>query len=194
MEVGAEESKASMGLEDENVHAVVVGGGERGDDKVVGGIVIGDIVDDVYSSESDEGVGAARLRLHQVLLDAQYDHISQEEGIVIHAGRTTSQRHPQQRKSFGTKTYTRPDALSPGGSNAQASSREAKSEPDNALDEELKKLRFLRHVTAFDIDINALEDHPWRNRNVDLLDYFNFGFNERTWMVSAEHHHRLLLP
>jgi hypothetical protein len=51
--------------------------------------------------------------------------------------------------------------------------------------EELKKLRFSRHVTAFDVDINLLEDHPWRNKNVDLLDYFNYGFNERTWMVNA---------
>jgi len=51
-------------------------------------------------------------------------------------------------------------------------------------DEELKKLRFSRHVTAFDVDINALDDHPWRNKNVDILDFFNYGFNERTWMVN----------
>ena len=62
----------------------------------------------------------------------------------------------------------------------------AKSNKDNQLEneeDELKKLRFLRHVTAFDVDINALEDHPWRSKTVDLLDYFNYGFNERTWMV-----------
>jgi hypothetical protein len=56
---------------------------------------------------------------------------------------------------------------------------------DSSHEDELKKLRFLRHVTAFDVDINALEDHPWRNKTVDLLDYFNYGFNERTWMVRA---------
>lgn len=62
----------------------------------------------------------------------------------------------------------------------------AKSNKDNQQEneeDELKKLRFLRHVTAFDVDINALEDHPWRSKTVDLLDYFNYGFNERTWMV-----------
>jgi hypothetical protein len=54
---------------------------------------------------------------------------------------------------------------------------------DFVNNEELKRLRFSRHVTAFDVDITALEDHPWRSKNVDLLDYFNYGFNERTWMV-----------
>jgi hypothetical protein len=54
---------------------------------------------------------------------------------------------------------------------------------DFVNNEELKRLRFSRHVTAFDVDITTLEDHPWRNKNVDLLDYFNYGFNERTWMV-----------
>lgn len=53
-----------------------------------------------------------------------------------------------------------------------------------ANEEELKKLRFSRHVTAFDVDINSLDDHPWRNKNVDVLDFFNYGFNERTWMVN----------
>lgn len=52
-----------------------------------------------------------------------------------------------------------------------------------ALDDELKKYRFTRHVTAFDVDITSLDEHPWRNKNVDILDYFNYGFNERTWMV-----------
>ena len=54
---------------------------------------------------------------------------------------------------------------------------------DKAVSEGLKKLRFNRHVSAFDIDLNALEEHPWRNKNVDVLDYFNYGFNEKTWMV-----------
>ncbi|RYG96043.1 hypothetical protein EON65_55010 [archaeon] len=51
--------------------------------------------------------------------------------------------------------------------------------------EELKQLRFTRHVTAFDVDILALEEQPWRNKNVDISDFFNYGFNERTWMVST---------
>jgi hypothetical protein len=38
--------------------------------------------------------------------------------------------------------------------------------------EELKQLRFTRHITAFDVDIDALEERPWRNKNVDILEYF----------------------
>lgn len=80
-------------------------------------------------------------------------------------------------------TYTRPDALSPHSlMNPGAAKNSSRS---NAVDteDELKKLRFLRHATAFDVDVDALDDHPWRSKTVDLLDYFNYGFNERTWLV-----------
>jgi hypothetical protein len=58
--------------------------------------------------------------------------------------------------------------------------------PLTANEEELQKLRFTKQWTAFDVDISTLPDHPWRNRNVDILDYFNYGFNERTWTVRNE--------
>jgi hypothetical protein len=81
-------------------------------------------------------------------------------------------------------TYQRPEALTPGGT--------LLSTPGGGLvkdaaarEEEIKTLRFLRHVSAFDVDIKGLEDHPWRNKAVDLFDYFNYGFNERTWLVSV---------
>ena len=73
-------------------------------------------------------------------------------------------------------------------STAKASATTADASREQAIfvnNEELKKLRFSRHVSAFDVDITTLEDHPWRNKNVDILDYFNYGFNERTWMVSG---------
>jgi hypothetical protein len=57
--------------------------------------------------------------------------------------------------------------------------------PRTANQEELQKLRFTRQVTAFDVDMEVLDDRPWRNRNVDLADYFNYGFNEDRWMVIA---------
>lgn len=53
--------------------------------------------------------------------------------------------------------------------------------------DEAKRLRFSHHRTAFDVDIDNLESHPWRNKNVDLSDYFNYGFSEATWQV-FEHH------
>jgi hypothetical protein len=80
-------------------------------------------------------------------------------------------------------TYQRPEALgasTPGLGGALGVVKDVK-----AREEEVLALRFLRHVSAFDVDIHGLEDHPWRNKQVDLFDYFNYGFNERTWLVSA---------
>lgn len=34
---------------------------------------------------------------------------------------------------------------------------------------------------VFDLDIDTLEDKPWRKPGVDITDYFNYGFNEDTW-------------
>ena len=49
--------------------------------------------------------------------------------------------------------------------------------------EEIKKLRFSHHRTAFDVDIATLDTHAWRAKNADISDYFNYGFNEKTWQV-----------
>jgi hypothetical protein len=67
MESSVEDSKAI--LEEDAV--VMATGGERGDDKVVGGVVITDEVDETYSSESDEGVWYTALsHLRNVALNA----------------------------------------------------------------------------------------------------------------------------
>lgn len=33
----------------------------------------------------------------------------------------------------------------------------------------------------YDVNIDKLEEKPWRIPGVDITDYFNFGFNENTW-------------
>lgn len=33
------------------------------------------------------------------------------------------------------------------------------------------------------IDIESMEDKPWRKPGADLSDWFNFGFNEETWQA-----------
>ena len=33
------------------------------------------------------------------------------------------------------------------------------------------------------IDIDQLTEKPWRKPEVDLTDYFNYGFNEDTWRL-----------
>lgn len=35
--------------------------------------------------------------------------------------------------------------------------------------------------TIFDINIEALEQKPWRQPEVDITDYFNFDLNEESW-------------
>lgn len=87
---------------------------------------------------------------------------------------------------LGSKTYLRPQALTPAGSTSYA-------EVENSVvkvhvKEETKRLRFSHHRTAFDVDIDNLESHPWRNKNVDLSDYFNYGFSEATWQVRLTNH------
>jgi hypothetical protein len=48
--------------------------------------------------------------------------------------------------------------------NATAQADTAETQARKALNEELKKLRFSGSRTAFDIDIDALEEHPWSQR------------------------------
>lgn len=35
--------------------------------------------------------------------------------------------------------------------------------------------------TIYDIDIDQLEEKPWRNADADITDWFNYGFTEDTW-------------
>merc|ERR1719440_240765 len=41
-------------------------------------------------------------------------------------------------------------------------------------------------MSAFDIDLETLEEQPWRKSGVDLALYFNYGFNEATFLDYAE--------
>jgi len=36
-------------------------------------------------------------------------------------------------------------------------------------------------VHPYEIEIDSLEDKPWRKPTEDITDYFNYGFNEETW-------------
>lgn len=35
--------------------------------------------------------------------------------------------------------------------------------------------------TVFDVDIDSLDDKPWRRPGADITDYFNYGFDEISW-------------
>jgi len=47
------------------------------------------------------------------------------------------------------------------------------------------------HSSAFDLDIDLLEDKPWRKPGVDITDYFNYGFTEDTWREYCARQHTL---
>ena len=35
--------------------------------------------------------------------------------------------------------------------------------------------------TAVEVDLESLDDKPWRKPGADITDYFNYGFTEETW-------------
>ncbi|KAJ2857276.1 cleavage polyadenylation factor subunit fip1 [Coemansia erecta] len=41
----------------------------------------------------------------------------------------------------------------------------------------------LQGMDMYTIDIDMLEEKPWRLPGADITDYFNFGFNEETWKL-----------
>ncbi|KAJ1932705.1 cleavage polyadenylation factor subunit fip1, partial [Linderina macrospora] len=41
----------------------------------------------------------------------------------------------------------------------------------------------LNNIDMYKIDLDLLEEKPWRNPGADITDYFNFGFNEQTWRL-----------
>jgi len=79
--------------------------------------------------------------------------------------------------SLGGSAIKPPSAVPTGDEN------EEEGNAPTTVNEELKRLRYSHHRTAFDVDIDALETHPWRGKNADISDYFNYGFNEKTWQV-----------
>lgn len=88
----------------------------------------------------------------------------------------------------GSKVYLRPQILSPTSDGAVTYEDIEDSPSQIIVKDEVKRLRFSHHRTAFDVDIDNLESHPWRNKNVDLSDYFNYGFSEATWQVFSFQH------
>ncbi|CAM9932257.1 unnamed protein product [Scytosiphon promiscuus] len=48
------------------------------------------------------------------------------------------------------------------------------------------ELQQSRGRTAFDVDIDGLEEQPWRYPGVDIADFFNYGFTEDSWRVYCE--------
>lgn len=45
--------------------------------------------------------------------------------------------------------------------------------------------------SIFELDLDQLDQHPWRKPGADLSDYFNYGFTEETWRLYSAKQQRL---
>lgn len=48
-------------------------------------------------------------------------------------------------------------------------------------------------VSIYDVNLDQLEEKPWRKPGADITDYFNYGFNEDTWKLYCERQRKLRL-
>jgi len=172
-------------LEVENEEDIVItaeegeteaGTGQRGDDGILEGIAIFNDVNDEDRVSSDSE--------------------NEEKGIVIHVSKATGGGKRVNKSYDRSNVYIRQTVniidtkTEPSASTtAMDTTEESKNDiPTSQNEEELKKLRFHYHHTAFDINIDALEAEvkTWREPNADLSNYFNFGFDEKSWRNYAE--------
>jgi len=45
--------------------------------------------------------------------------------------------------------------------------------------------------TAVEVDLESLDDKPWRKPGADITDYFNYGFTEETWAAYCNRQRRM---
>ncbi len=41
-------------------------------------------------------------------------------------------------------------------------------------------------ISIYDVNLDSLEEKPWRKPGADITDYFNYGFNEEMWKLYCE--------
>ncbi|KAG6584910.1 putative pre-mRNA polyadenylation factor [Phytophthora cinnamomi] len=89
--------------------------------------------------------------------------------------------------SFGGAQHGGPGAAGTGAAGASQAGELGGSAADGVDDLAM----FGGRRTAFDVDIDLLEDRPWRKPGVDISDYFNYGFDEHSWREYAARQLRL---
>ncbi|KAJ2617780.1 cleavage polyadenylation factor subunit fip1 [Coemansia sp. RSA 1365] len=53
----------------------------------------------------------------------------------------------------------------------------------NASHMDILSVPLLNNLDLYTIDIDMLEEKPWRQPGADITDYFNFGFSEEAWKL-----------
>jgi hypothetical protein len=84
----------------------------------------------------------------------------------------------------GANMYVRPDAPKDGEGEPAAGGASSAAEGSGGSSAEQLRLRFHYSKTAFDTDLEAHPEKPWRKPRIDISDFFNYGFNETTWKVN----------
>ena len=47
--------------------------------------------------------------------------------------------------------------------------------------EDFDNILTINGQTSVEVDMESLDDKPWRKPGADITDYFNYGFTEETW-------------
>ncbi|XP_065320477.1 pre-mRNA 3'-end-processing factor FIP1-like isoform X2 [Gordionus sp. m RMFG-2023] len=51
---------------------------------------------------------------------------------------------------------------------------------------DLEEIGKFNNIPIYDVNLEELEDKPWRKPGADITDYFNYGFTEETWKLYSE--------
>merc|ERR1719430_2114470 len=57
--------------------------------------------------------------------------------------------------------------------------------------EEFDQLGTINGQPAQDVDLESIEDKPWKKPGADITDYFNYGFTEDTWQAYCSRQRRM---
>lgn len=77
---------------------------------------------------------------------------------------------------------------------ASKSSRQILSEKKGKFNvEDFDRVGTIDGTPAHEVDIESLEEKPWRKPGADLSDYFNYGFTEETWAAYCARQKRIRL-
>eukprot|EP00658_Telonema_sp_P-2_P020036 TRINITY_DN17889_c0_g1_i1.p1 TRINITY_DN17889_c0_g1~~TRINITY_DN17889_c0_g1_i1.p1 ORF type:complete len:446 (-),score=122.82 TRINITY_DN17889_c0_g1_i1:25-1362(-) len=90
---------------------------------------------------------------------------------------------PATPRAAGAEGVEGDDAAAPGEEGAKA---EAAPEPEEGTFA-ISTIKQVTIKSVFEIDIDHLDEKPWRESGAILTDYFNYEFNEDTWRLYCQH-------
>ena len=59
--------------------------------------------------------------------------------------------------------------------------------------EEFDNILTVNGQTAVEVDLDSLDEKPWKKPGADITDYFNYGFTEETWAAYSNRSNSLVL-